>query len=166
VQPAETWSDDAWHEDQANRTNHVNEGFWPIQSGEAKGTILGGNLGCLNMLQGTAYFPPLDEAILFLEHSAEGKATLMGLDNALRALSYQSDFRGVRGIVLGRFARNGGVTRQNLAELIGEIPAMAHLPVLANCDFGHTTPVLTVPIGGQCTLQVNENKASITFTIH
>ena len=73
----------AWHEDQENRTNYANERFWPIQSGEAEGAILGGSYGCLNMLQGTAYFPPLNEAILFREHSAEGKATQMGLDCAL-----------------------------------------------------------------------------------
>jgi hypothetical protein len=51
---------------QENRTFHDNEGFWAIQEGEAEGTIIGGNHFVLNMLQGTSYFPPLREAILFL----------------------------------------------------------------------------------------------------
>lgn len=161
VQPADRWSDDAWHKDQVHRTTYVNEGLWPIQSGEAEGLILGGSYGCLNMLQGTPYFPSLDEAILFLEHPAQGKATLMGLDSGLRALSYQPDFRGVRGIVLGRFAQSGQVTRENLTALIGAIPALTHLPVAANCDFGHTTPILTLPIGGRGIVQVASNNVSI-----
>jgi muramoyltetrapeptide carboxypeptidase len=166
IQPAEKWSDDTWHKDQENRTFYANEGFWRIQSGDAEGTILGGSYVCLNMLQGTAYFPPLDDAILFLEQPSEGKATLMALDSGLRALSYQPDFRGVRGIVFGRFASSGGVTRENLAGLIGEIPALTHLPVVANCDFGHSVPVLTLPIGGRCTVRANENKVSIMLKIH
>ncbi len=161
LQPADRWSDDAWQKDQVNRTFYLNEGFWPIQPGEAEGTIVGGSYWCLNMLQGSAYFPPLDESILFLEHPAEGKPTLMGLDSGLRALSYQPGFGKVRGIVIGRFGRSGGVTPKKLTELISEIPVLNHLPVVANCDFGHTTPILTLPIGGRCRLQVNNSKVSI-----
>ena len=166
IQPAEKWSDDAWHKDQEHRTDHENEGFWSVQLGEAEGTILGGSYWGLNMLQGTVYFPALDEAVLFLEHPAQGKATLMALDSGLRALSYQPGFSGVRAIVLGRFAQSGGVTRENLTELIGAIPALAHLPVVANCDFGHTTPVFTVPIGGRCRVQAKASTASIMFNIY
>ena len=166
IHPAETWSDDAWHNDQENRTFHESEGFWPIQQGEAEGMIIGGNCWCLNMLQGTAYFPPLDEAILFLENAAQGKATLMALDSGLLALAFQPGFSGVRGIVLGGFDRSGGVTREGLTELIGSIPAAAHLPVIANCDFGHTTPVFTVPIGGRCAMRANASGVSITFDVH
>lgn len=112
LKPAENWSDDAWHKDQFNRTFHVNEGFWTIQKGCAAGTIIGGSCFCLNLLQGTRYFPSLKDAILFLESPSEGKATLMALDATLRALSFQPDFSQVRAIVLGRYARSGGVTRE------------------------------------------------------
>lgn len=161
LQPADTWSDDAWHKDQENRTFHAHDGFWPIQDGEAEGTILGGSYWCLNMLQGTNYFPSLRDTILFVEHPAEGKATLMGLDSGLRALSFQPEFSGVRAIVLGRYARNGGVTRENLTALVRQIPALKHLPIIANCDFGHTTPSVTLPIGGRCQLQAAANHVFI-----
>src|SRR5208282_2121202 len=103
LQPADKWSDDAWHKDQENRNFHDNEGFWAIQDGVAEGTIIGGSYSCLNMLQGTSYFPSLRDAILFLEHPANGKATLMELDGGLRALSFQPEFPSVRAIVIGRF---------------------------------------------------------------
>ena len=166
LQPADQWSDDAWHKDQENRTFQSNDGFWGIQSGEAEGTIVGGSYWCLNMLQGTPYFPSLRNTILFLEHPAEGKATLMGLDSGLRALAFQSGFSEVRAIVIGRFARSGGVTRENLAALIHEIPALNHLPLLANCDFGHTMPMVTLPIGSRCKLQVSKGNTTITLTEH
>jgi muramoyltetrapeptide carboxypeptidase LdcA involved in peptidoglycan recycling len=166
LQPAREWSDDPWHKDQENRTFQPNDGFWPIQPGKAQGTIVGGSYWCLNMLKSSPYFPRLDEAVLFLEHPAEGKATLMSLDSGLRALSFEPGFRKVRGLVLGRFARGGGVTRENLTELIREIDALQHMPVLANCDFGHTTPVFTVPIGGRCELDVREGAGTIRLTVY
>jgi muramoyltetrapeptide carboxypeptidase LdcA involved in peptidoglycan recycling len=164
LQPADAWSEDAWHKDQEHRAFHANEGFWTIQEGEAEGTIVGGSYWCLNMLQGTKYFPSLQDSILFLEHPAEGKATLMGLDSGLRALSFQPEFPAVRAIVLGRYASNSGVTRKNLSALIGQIPALNRLPIIANCDFGHTTPIVTLPVGGRCQLQVDKDKASVILT--
>jgi muramoyltetrapeptide carboxypeptidase LdcA involved in peptidoglycan recycling len=160
-QSADRWSDDAWHKNQENRIFHANEGLWGIQEGDAEGNILGGSYWCLNMLQGTKYFPSLRDAILFLEHPAEGKATLMGLDSGLRALSFQPEFSGVRAIVLGRYAQSGGVTRENLIALLRQIPALHHLPIIANADFGHTSPMATLPIGGQCQLQVTSDSTSI-----
>lgn len=120
----------------------------------------------LNMLQGTSFFPSLREAILFLEHPANGKATLMELDGGLRSLSFLPEFSEVRAIVIGRYARSAGVTREKLAALVGGIPALRHLPVIGNCDFGHTAPVLTLPIGGRCKLKGSEGKTSITLTEH
>jgi muramoyltetrapeptide carboxypeptidase LdcA involved in peptidoglycan recycling len=90
----------------------------------------------------------------------------MELDGGLRALSFQPEFPSVRAIVIGRFANSGRVTSENLAALIREIPALRHLPVIGNCDFGHMTPILTLPIGGRCKLQVRKGGVSITVTEH
>lgn len=164
--PAPQWSDDGWSKDQEHRTFHAAEGFWAIQDGEAEGTVIGGSYYTLNMLKGTDFFPPLREAVLFVENPASGKATLMDLDGGLRALAFLPEFAKVRGLVIGRFARSGGVTRENLTVLIGEIPALRHLPVIANCDFGHTTPMVTLPIGGRCKLVANQSQVCITLTEH
>jgi len=164
--PAPQWSDDGWPKDQEHRTFHDAEGFWAIQEGEAEGRIIGGSYYALNMLKGTNYFPPLREAILFLEHPASGKATLMDLDGGLRALTFLPDFVRVRALVIGRFAQSGGVTRENLTALIRGIPALRCLPVIANCDFGHTTPMVTLPIGGRCRLLANQSKVCIKLTEH
>lgn len=166
LRPSETWSDDAWHENQERRTFHPNEGPWCIREGEAAGTIVGGGLGCMNLLQGTPYFPPLRDTLLFLEQPPEGRATLMSLDSGLRALAMQPGFEGVRGVVLGRFARSAGITRENLAALVRGIPPLARLPVAAHADFGHTSPAATLPIGGRGALRVSPDGTTIRIERH
>ena len=67
IKPSEKWRDDSWfkNQDEANFIN--NEGFLIINEGQAEGTIIGGNLCTLNLLQGTEYMPQDENLILFLE---------------------------------------------------------------------------------------------------
>jgi muramoyltetrapeptide carboxypeptidase LdcA involved in peptidoglycan recycling len=161
------WSDDNWLKDQENRHYFPNGGWWGIHDGKVEGTVLGGGFFALNLLQGSEFFPPLDEAILFLEHPAEGKSTLMNLDMGLRALAHQPQFRKVRAIVIGRYAsNNGGIDRDKMSALINDIPELAGLPVIANCDFGHTSPILTLPIGGRCRIKVSGGETQLTMLTH
>ena len=160
------WSDDNWIKDQENRHFHPNSGWWGVHDGEVEGTVLGGDFFALNLLQGSEFFPPLDEGILFLEHPSEGKSTLMNLDMGLRALTYQPQFRKVRAIVIGRFAGNGGIDRDRMAAMINDIPELAGMPVIANCDFGHTAPILTLPIGGRCRIKVSGGETLLTMITH
>lgn len=164
--PSSEWSDDNWLKDQENRHYHPNDGWWGINEGEAQGTILGGAFIGLNLLQGSRFFPPLESAIFFLECPSEGKSTLMNLDMAVRALTLQPGFGGVRGIVIGRYARILGIDRERMTAMIKNIPALASLPVIANCDFGHTTPILTLPIGGHCRIRVRDGVCSIWIDTH
>jgi muramoyltetrapeptide carboxypeptidase LdcA involved in peptidoglycan recycling len=160
------WSDDNWIKDQENRHYHHNEGWWGINEGEAEGTILGGAFIGMNLLQGSRFFPLLDNTVLFFECPSEGKATLMSLDMAVRALTMQPGFGGVRGIVIGRYARDGRIDRGKMTAMIKNIPALTNLPVIANCDFGHTTPILTLPIGGHCRISAGGSTCSIWIDMH
>lgn len=162
--PAEHWSDDPWAADQENRDFLPNEGFWAINQGEAEGTVVGGSCYSVNILQGSEFFPALDGSVLFLESPGEGKGSLMALDKCIRALSFQKDFSKIRGIVIGRYGRSARIDRNNLTELLRTISGIPNIPILANVDFGHTTPVMTIPIGGRCMLKVDEKQASIEFT--
>jgi len=164
--PSETWSDDPWPKDQQNRTFLPSDGYWCISKGRTEGTIIGGGMDCLCRLQGSDFFPPMDGAVLFLESPGDGKASLMALDNCLRSLSLQKGFEGVRGIVIGRYPRSSRINRNNLTELVRQIEAVSDIPIIANVDFGHTTPVMTIPIGGRCLLSARQEQPSIEFTQH
>ncbi len=145
--PAAQWSDDAWFLDQQKREFTANDGYWSIHSGSASGKIVGGNLCTYNLLLGTAFRPQFDEdTILFIEDD-EG-ANAYTFDRNLQALCYQDDFKNVKGIVIGRFQKKSAISRELLTAIINNKPELANLPIVANVDFGHTTPIITIPLGG------------------
>ena len=48
----------SWTQD--DRTVYPNEGWWALRPGQATGRIIGGNLGTLNLLQGTGCLPSME----------------------------------------------------------------------------------------------------------
>jgi muramoyltetrapeptide carboxypeptidase LdcA involved in peptidoglycan recycling len=71
----------------------------------------------------------------------------------LQALIYQEDFKNVKALVIGRFQKASEVTREGLEFIINTKDELKDLPVLANVDFGHSAPLLTIPLGGKAKLQ-------------
>ncbi|MCQ1946226.1 S66 peptidase family protein [Arthrobacter sp. zg-Y1116] len=152
LSPSPEWTDDAWFLDQDNRSPRPGTGWWPVQQGSASGRIIGGNLCTLNLLQGTAQMPPLAGAVLMLEDDASTDPMTFARD--LTSLLQQPDAEDIQGLVIGRFQASSGITLPHLQEIAAQ-PALAGLPVLANVDFGHTQPQLTLPIGGRADLTVD-----------
>lgn len=163
LRPSETWTDDLWFRDQDSRSWHTNHGWWVLQNGEAEGSLIGGNLCTLNLLQGTPWMPPLDGAVLFVEDDSLSSAATFARD--LTSLLQSHDAAGVRGLLIGRFQRESGMTRELLTEIISRQPALTGVPVMANLDFGHTSPLLTIPVGGTATITAS-NPAEITILKH
>ena len=154
ITPSPEWSDDEWYKDQKNRTFIKNKGFFTINPGNAEGTIIGGNLCTLNLLQGTEFMPSLNNSILFLEDDYESKPH--HFDRDLQSLIHLPDFTGVKGIVIGRFQKISEMTDELLSQIILSKKELAKIPVIAGVDFGHTSPMFTFPIGGKARLSVNE----------
>ncbi len=154
IKPSDVWSDDLWFINQEDRTFVKNEGWQVINAGKAEGTIVGGNLGTFDLLLGSPYRPAFEKhTVLFIEDCFTSEATDAGsFERNLQALIYQPDFENVSGIVIGRFQKASDVTKEKLEYIIKSKKALDRMPVLANVDFGHTTPLLTLPIGGECCL--------------
>lgn len=147
------WSDDAWFIDQENRGFVKNDGMFVINEGEAQGEIVGGNLCTLNLLQGTEYMPNIENKILFLEDDGQaGKVFLMEFDRNLQSLIHTPEFKSVKGIVFGRNQKGCEMTKDKWIRMIKNKPELDNIPVIAGADFGHTTPIITFPIGGKATL--------------
>ena len=161
VLPSAEWSDDAWYLDQENRTFIQNDGPYVIQEGRTDGVIVGCNLCTLNLLQGSEYMPNLAGSILFLEDDLESLPPTF--DRDLQSLIHQPGFEGVRGLMIGRFQQSSQMSRQLLFDIIRSKRELAHLPVVADVNFGHTSPQITLPIGGHATLEAfgEEVKLSI-----
>lgn len=151
IRPSAEWSDDLWFVDQNKREFIANEGYWTIHEGTAAGTILGGNLGTFDLLLGSSYRPEFKEnTILFVENCYASGGDDASFLRELQAVAYQPDFGNVKAIVIGRFQKASAITREKMEYIINALPQLAELPVIANVDFGHTTPLLTLPIGGRC----------------
>jgi len=147
VEPSAEWSDDEWYKDQAAREFIKNPGGFVIHEGEADGTLIGGNICTLNLLQGTEFMPPLDNSILFIEDDYESLPHTFERD--LQSLIHLPEFSGVKGIVIGRFQKASQMKRKLLEKIINTKKELVNIPVIADVDFGHTSPMITFPIGGK-----------------
>ena len=162
IESSKEWSDDAWFIDQENREFIENPGMFVVNEGEAEGTIVGGNLCTLNLLQGTEYMPSIRDSILFLEDDEmAGKLFLVEFDRNLVSLIQQPDFETVKGIVIGRCQKASEMTREKWIKLIKSKPELEHIPVVIDCDFGHTNPIITFPIGGKAKLVARDGKVEL-----
>jgi len=166
VFPSKLWSDDPWYKkgNQEKRKLIKNRGWLAINEGETEGTILGGNLCTLNLLQGTEYFPNLNNSILFLED--DETSTPYDFDRNLQSLIHLPSFPKVKGVVIGRFQKASQMTDSLLIKIIKAKRELDNLPVLTNVDFGHTDPKITFPIGGEAKINVGKNSSSIKITKH
>lgn len=162
VKSSEEWSDDAWFIDQENREFIKNDGMFIINEGEAEGKIVGGNLCTLNLLQGTEYMPSIEDSILFIEDDEmAGKLFFVEFDRNLISLIMQPGFKKVKGIVIGRAQKAACMTNEKWIKLIKNKPELANIPVIAGADFGHTTPIITFPVGGTAKLIAKDGKIEL-----
>lgn len=167
ILPSEEWTDDKWWRDQKIRNPIKNEGYWIMNEGIAEGTILGANLCTFGLLRGTKYFPNLKNSILFLEDDdTENGSFLVEFDRNLTAVLQQSDFKKVKGIVLGRFNKISNFSKEKLVEILKSKKELENIPIVANVDFGHTDPKITFPVGGLVRIEVKTDIAKIIILKH
>lgn len=145
IKPASGWSN--YDELDNRRKNH---GFHVLRAGHGHGVLVGGHVPSMNLLQGTSYLPSLREAVLFIEICGRyGKDTAGKFMQYLNGLLLQQDADQLQGLLIGRFYHQADVSYDNLHEMLLSHPLLQHIPIIANVDFGHTTPMATLPIGGR-----------------
>lgn len=157
---SEEYSDDKWYINQENRVFLPNKGRFVVNEGNTEGTIIGGNLCTLQLLQGTKYMPSLNNAIIFIEDDdLVGDTFVFEFDRNLHSLFLQKDFDKVKGIVIGRNQINSNLSNKELIKLLKSKEKLANIPIIINMDFGHTRPLFTIPIGCKC--KINNSDVTI-----
>jgi muramoyltetrapeptide carboxypeptidase LdcA involved in peptidoglycan recycling len=162
VQPAATWSDDEWYLHQHDRQIERNAGLWVMSEGLAEGHLVGGNLCTLNLLHGTEYMPDLAGAVVFIEDDFESMPHTF--DRDLTSLSQQPGFADIAGLLVGRFQRKVDMTRDRLHSILRNNRSLEGIPILANVDFGHTDPLLTLPVGGRARMAATVGASELEFS--
>ena len=142
------------------------EKYYAIQEGTCEGTIIGGNLCTLNLLQGTPYMPDIREKVLFLEDdNIMGPYFSYEFDRNLESLLQTAGADSIKGIVFGRFEESCGLTVETITDIIRDkVPA--NIPVIFGADFGHTFPMFTFPIGGTVRISAGKDDTEIQIMTH
>jgi muramoyltetrapeptide carboxypeptidase len=133
--------------DDANRLMQVKYRIQTINSGKAKGRLIGGNLSVLSAIVGSPYLPDFNGAILFLEDVSEN---IYRIDRMMTQLKIAGVLDKLAGFVFGQCtnclpdADYGSLT---LEEVVWDHIKPLGIPAWYGAMIGHIEPVLTFPIG-------------------
>ena len=139
---------------------------WLQGDSPAEGHLMGGCLEVLDMLCGTPGWPASDlwqGAVLALETSNDVPPPRQ-VGYWLRNYAAQGLLAGAAGLLL---ARPRDYTPELVVELYGWVRRVLweagreDLPVVANVEFGHTSPQLTLPLGGRARLDPAAGRVTV-----
>jgi muramoyltetrapeptide carboxypeptidase len=150
----------AWDKEDIRAKEMVDNESWQIIfPGKASGRLMPANLNTLNELVGTEYMPDLDGAVLFLEDDSDEKASTV--QRMLVHFKQAGLLNNIRGIIFGRFQQKSEISPDDIRMILKNVFGEYDFPVICNLDFGHTDPILSLPVGNL----VNIDTGSMTIEI-
>lgn len=144
-----------------------NTGYEWWRKGNAIGEIFGGAIPSVNHLLGTEYEINFKNKIFFLdlpEGNNPGECfPLADLDAFLADLFNAGIFKQIKGLIISRpyGYKNDKEKFSLLKEIVMSYIKGANYPILFNVDFGHTSPMITIPVGAKVELNSKQNKFEI-----
>jgi len=133
-----------------------------IRSGSGVGQLFGGNLETLNFLAGTRYLAAPEDVVLFFEVTAE-EAFLPRVRRALRHLQQIGLLERMTALLVGRSPDATPYQGVTLQDLLAEVAAEYAVPAISELPFGHTDPMVTLPLGAQVEVDAVGSDYSIKF---
>lgn len=117
-----------------------------LHGGKVRGRLIGGNLWTMMNVWGTPYMPEIRQGdILFIEDT-EAYADLV--ECHLGQLKICGVFEKLGGLIIGKCRQYTDCeTEMTYYDFIYNYIGRPDYPVLAECDFSHCAPMLTIPIG-------------------
>ena len=162
------WSDPA-NQSIKRKLNPCTGWVFHQQAGVVEGRLFGGCVEVLDWVRGTPCFPTADElegAMLFLETSEEAPPPSQ-LARFMRSLAAMDLLHRLAGILLGR--PGGEVSpaalpsyADTLCHTVREEYGLHELPIVSNLDFGHTDPMLVLPLGVRLRIDSARRQLSIS----
>ena len=134
-----------------------------MKGGHAEGILIGGCLESLQHLRGTPYWPDLgqwEEAILFFETSEE-KLAPSTVDGILMDYENRGVLERIRDLLVGRPYAYTPEERRELREVVLERTQRYGFPVVADMDFGHTSPMFMLPLGCRALIDAKRERFEI-----
>jgi muramoyltetrapeptide carboxypeptidase LdcA involved in peptidoglycan recycling len=159
------WADPA--NQKIKRKRNPSAGWKFLQgNGIHRGHLVGGCIEVFDWARGTELFPDdwLD-AILFLETSEEAPPPEF-VARTLRVYAAMGILPKLSGILFGR--PGGEVPPEKFEEydrailqVVKDEQGLSDLPIITHMDFGHTSPMFTLPYGVQAEMDMDQRRFSI-----
>lgn len=133
-----------------------------INKGTANARILGGNLAVFSTMLGTDFFPDMKDKILLLEDIDEKPYKI---DRMLNQLRLAKVFKGLKGVILGRFVecyeQDPNKKTLTLGEVIEHYFKVLKIPTIYTFPHGHIKDFITIPMGLK--IGLNATKGTVEF---
>lgn len=130
------------------RVQHQNHGWNWIRKENATGRSIGGCLEVLQHFRQTRWWPHFEGAILCIETSEEITSPEM-FDIMFGDWARMGVLETIAGLLVARPYGFDEQQHARFVQYLTERVAPYSFPVVANMDFGHTTPMVTMPLGVQ-----------------
>jgi muramoyltetrapeptide carboxypeptidase len=130
-----------------------------VRPGRATGRLVGGNLSLVQQTIGTPYEIEVRDAILFLEETRDPMSVV---DERLVHLRAAGLLRQVRGIVFGQLTLDRS-EEDEFEDFLLDLLADLGVPILMDFPAGHEVPNLTLPIGTEVELVVDETTGWLVY---
>jgi muramoyltetrapeptide carboxypeptidase len=130
-----------------------------VRPGRASGRLVGGNLALVQQTIGTPYEIDTTDAILFLE---EVRDPMSFVDERLVQLRATGLLSKVRGIVFGHLSLDRS-EEEEFEDFVLDLVDDLGVPVLMDFPAGHDNPNLTLPMGTEVELVVEETTGWIVY---
>ncbi len=140
----------------------VDDRISTINSGVARGKMLGGNLTVLCHILGSKYAPDFRNSIIFCEDVGEEPYSV---DRMINHLKLCGAFEEMKGFVFGKCTKcepgSGGYGSLTIEDLWEDHIKPTKKPAFAGAMIGHITNKFTIPIGIEA--EVNADMGTIQF---
>ena len=133
-----------------NEPDLVNISCEFFQGEEISGIVAGGNIRCFLKLEGTQYFPDLENRVLFLEGLG---TTVESLITHLTQLKQMGAFDKIAGLLLGTFTNLEKTYDNNYIYRIVQDFIAKDLPVAKTSEVGHDITSKMITIGGRINIK-------------
>ncbi len=165
IDPSLIWFDKTYKDNDVSVTSHKNLG-WKSLGAEAtvEGQLVIGHFGSLLNLAAVNVLPELNNMILGVE--IDGETSIGQFQSQLGYLSGIVDLSKLTGMLIGRMPTSSNAKFSDLSDLVANNPALKSIPLIANVDFGHTTPRVTLPYGGIIIMRSQAGNESIRVVEH
>ncbi|MGL5732531.1 MAG: LD-carboxypeptidase [Metamycoplasmataceae bacterium] len=134
-----------------------------ISEGIVEGIIIGGNLNTFIPLLGTKYFPEVDHnTILFFEDTCQSNnLSLAQVEKNLASLRNSGILHKIGGLIIGKCEAFESISKGiKYVDFIKDFIYDLNIPIIAEFDFAHTLPIVTIAIGS--TVKLNTIDQTLT----